>query len=1019
MLTMHNPTLYTTLVFIDLSVEDAQSLMSGVVPGAEVILLDSRRNGVEQITAALAHRPGINRIHLVSHGAPGSLQLGATQLTLENLNATGDALGQWFATTNSSQNPPEILLYGCRVAEGSLGRAFVQRFSQLTGAMVAASDTLTGSVALGGDWELQVRTGKMAVPLAFEPDVMAAYSGVFATFFVQTGPNNPLDGEDVGFFSAPTFVDIDGDGDLDAFIGEILGTLKYYQNNGSKNIPNFVEQTGSSNPLNNVKGGGNGGFFFSTPSFADIDGDGDLDAFIGEYFGIIQYYKNDGSSTSPNFVEQTGANNPFNGVNVPGNSTPTFVDLDGDGDLDAVIGDWQGNIHYYQNQGSTSPSFVKLTSNNNPFNGVNVGFYSAPSFADINGDGDLDAFIGSSDGTIKYYENTGSVSTPSFVAQAGAANPFNGEDVEFYSTPTFADIDGDGDLDAFIGEFDGTINYYKNINPVVSIAPGTTPSESPLTTGNFLITLSEAAPVGGLTISYTVGGTATPGTDYTALSGSVIVPQGQTSATIEVVPLPDNLVDPSETVIVTLTPTATGYNLGEANTAVLRIAEPVPVNLVDQTNTPNPFDGVDVGFFSTPTFADLDGDGKLDLVIGNILGTLDYYRNTGTQNSPNFVKQDGASNPLNNVKGGVNGGFFFSTPSFADIDGDGDLDAFIGEYFGIIQYYKNTGSKNSPNFVEQTELNNPFNNLNVSGNSTPTFADLDGDGDLDAVIGDWDGNINYYKNIGSANLPSFSKQTGNNNPFNGVNVVFYSAPSFADIDGDGDLDAFIGSSDGTIKYYKNTGSISSPSFQAQPEANNPFMGVDVGLYSTPTFADIDGDGDLDAVSGNFNGTINYYKNTGSSPPEPIVSSLRMTVNDTPVTNSETATTNEPLDSGTGNNQLEDGDGKDTLTGTTGDDQLSGYAGDDILRGGIGSNQLSGGAGIDTFVLAPGEGTDTITNFMVDQDRIGLAEGLSFGQLTITQDGSDTLIKLTSDNEILAILSGVQSNTLTAADFIIL
>jgi Ca2+-binding RTX toxin-like protein len=497
------------------------------------------------------------------------------------------------------------------------------------------------------------------------------------------------------------------------------------------------------------------------------------------------------------------------------------------------------------------------------------------------------------------------------------------------------------------------------------------------------------------------------------------VPQGQTSATIEVVPLPDNLVDPSETVIVTLTPTATGYNLGEANTAVLRIAEPVPVNLVDQTNTPNPFDGVDVGFFSTPTFADLDGDGKLDLVIGNILGTLDYYRNTGTQNSPNFVKQDGASNPLNNVKGGVNGGFFFSTPSFADIDGDGDLDAFIGEYFGIIQYYKNTGSKNSPNFVEQTELNNPFNNLNVSGNSTPTFADLDGDGDLDAVIGDWEGNINYYKNIGSANLPSFSKQTGNNNPFNGVNVVFYSAPSFADIDGDGDLDAFIGSSDGTIKYYKNTGSISSPSFQAQPEANNPFMGVDVGLYSTPTFADIDGDGDLDAVSGNFNGTINYYKNTGSSPPEPIVSSLRMTVNDTPVTNSETATTNEPLDSGTGNNQLEDGDGKDTLTGTTGDDQLSGYAGDDILRGGIGSNQLSGGAGIDTFVLAPGEGTDTITNFMVDQDRIGLAEGLSFGQLTITQDGSDTLIKLTSDNEILAVLSGVQSNTLTAADFIIL
>jgi hypothetical protein len=270
--------------------------------GAEVILLDSRRNGVEQITAALAHRPGINRIHLVSHGAPGSLQLGATQLTLENLDATGDALGQWFSTTNSSQNPPEILLYGCRVAEGSLGRAFVQRFSQLTGAMVAASDTLTGSAALGGDWELQVRTGKMAAPLAFEPDVMADYSGVFANFFLQTGPNNPLDGVDVGFFSTPTFADIDGDGDLDAFIGEILGTIKYYQNTGSNRSPRFQN---AANPLNIPEGE----FFFSTPSFADLDGDGDLDAFIGEYYGSIRYYKNNGTTTkalfrSPNRSQQ-------------------------------------------------------------------------------------------------------------------------------------------------------------------------------------------------------------------------------------------------------------------------------------------------------------------------------------------------------------------------------------------------------------------------------------------------------------------------------------------------------------------------------------------------------------------------------------------------------------------------------------------------------------------------------------------------------------------------------------------
>ena len=997
MLTMHNPTLYTTLVFIDLSVEDAQSLISGVVPGAEVILLDSRQNGIEQITAALAHRPDINRIHLVSHGGPGSLQLGATQLTLENLDATGDALGQWFSTTNSSQNPPEILLYGCCVAEGSLGRAFVQRFSQLTGAMVAASDTLTGSAALGGDWELQVRTGKMAAPLAFEPDVMADYSGVFANFVLQTGPNNPLNGFDVGFFSTPTFADIDGDGDLDAFSGEIRGTIEYYQNTGSNRSPRFSQS--AANPLNDVEAG-DGEFFFSTPTFADIDGDGDLDALFGEYGGSNRYYKNNGTTKSPIFVLQTGANNPFNGMDVPGNSTPTFADLDGDGDLDAVSGDWRGNLNSFQNQGRTSSlSFVEQTGSSNPFNGVVEKYYSAPTFGDIDGDGDLDLFIGSSDGTIKYYKNTGSVSSPRFVSQTGTSNPFNGVDVGLYSTPTLVDIDGDGDLDAFIGKFDGTIDYYKNINPIVSITPGTTPSESGPTRGNFVITLSEPAPVGGLTVSYTVGGTASRGSDYTALPGSITVAEGQRSATIEVVPLPDNRVDPSETVIVTLTTTRPGYNVGEANTAVLRIAEPVPVKqFEEQTGTANPFAQVDVGFFSTPSFADIDGDGKLDVVIGNILGQTKYYKNTGSANRPSFSEQTGSNNPFNNLKVG-----YFSAPSMVDIDGDGDLDLFSGEYGeddGSIKYYKNIGSKTSPNFVEQTEANNPFNNKDVPGNSTPTFADLDGDGDLDAVSGGWEGNLKYYKNIGSANRPSFSEQTGSNNPFNRVTLKYYTAPSFADIDGDGDLDLFTGRNNGLIYYYENTGSISRPQFVARTGASNPLNGLNVGPYSTPTFADINGDGYLDALSGNFNGEIKYYKNTGSSPPAPTVSSLS-------------------IDSGTGNNQFEGGDGNDTLTGTTSDDQLSGYAGDDILRGGLGNDQLSGGAGIDTFVLAPGEGTDTITDFMVDQDRIGLAEGLSFGQLTITQDGSDTLIKLTSDNEILAILSGVQSNSLTAADFIIL
>ena len=131
------------------------------------------------------------------------------------------------------------------------------------------------------------------------------------TFTQQTGSSNPFNGVDVGRYSAPSFADIDGDGDLDAFIGENDGTIRYYQNTGSSVSPSFVEQTGNSNPLRSVDVD-----FFATPSFADLDGDGDLDAFIGEYYGNIIYYQNTGSSASPSFLIQIGSSNPFSRVNV-------------------------------------------------------------------------------------------------------------------------------------------------------------------------------------------------------------------------------------------------------------------------------------------------------------------------------------------------------------------------------------------------------------------------------------------------------------------------------------------------------------------------------------------------------------------------------------------------------------------------------------------------------------------------------------------------------------------------------
>ena len=121
--------------------------------------------------------------------------------------------------------------------------------------------------------------------------------------------------------------------------------------------------------------------------------------------------------------------------------------------------------------------------------------------------------------------------------------------------------------------------------------------------------------------------------------------------------------------------------------------------------------------------------------------------------------------------------------------------------------------------------------------------------------------------------------------------------------------------------------------------------------------------------------------------------------------------------GNGDDYIGGKGGNDRLMGDAGDDHIWGDHGDDILRGGLGNDILtgddaSGGQGSDTFVLALGDGTDTITDFEVGEDLIGLADGLSLGQLTIIQQGESTLIE--AAEAALAILENVAATELVAA-----
>ncbi|AVH68999.1 DUF4347 domain-containing protein [Nostoc sp. 'Lobaria pulmonaria (5183) cyanobiont'] len=201
------PTLYThNLVFIDTAVEDYQSLINGVIPSTEVFVIDPTQNGVEQITQILATcaDQNLSNIHIVCHGAPGSLQLGNTHLGLDTLECHSQQLQQWQKIFSASSKTAKsfitnLLIYGCNVADGDLGSEFIGKLHQLTGANIAASRQLIGSVALGGNWDLEVCIGDMELTLAFSETTREAYAGVLATFTVNsTGdaddgdPNNGI-----------------------------------------------------------------------------------------------------------------------------------------------------------------------------------------------------------------------------------------------------------------------------------------------------------------------------------------------------------------------------------------------------------------------------------------------------------------------------------------------------------------------------------------------------------------------------------------------------------------------------------------------------------------------------------------------------------------------------------------------------------------------------------------------------------------------------------------------------------
>ena len=160
----------SNLVFIDTKVQDYQQLFNGVVSGATPFAINTVTDGIQQINEVLEQYPGKKTVHIISHGAPGCLYLGNTELSLETLKQYAPVIEQW--------NIDNLLLYGCHVASGDAGEEFMNKLQTLTGSNISASKSLTGAAIKGGNWDLEFTNSQNESSLALSKAAIVSYNGV-------------------------------------------------------------------------------------------------------------------------------------------------------------------------------------------------------------------------------------------------------------------------------------------------------------------------------------------------------------------------------------------------------------------------------------------------------------------------------------------------------------------------------------------------------------------------------------------------------------------------------------------------------------------------------------------------------------------------------------------------------------------------------------------------------------------------------------------------------------------------
>ncbi len=620
----------------------------------------------------------------------------------------------------------------------------------------------------------------------------------------------------------------------------------------------------------------------------------------------------------PDVADQAGRNLPL--AWLGGLNAPQFMraDLDGDGLMDLYIFDRGGDAQIaLRGDGNgdyrPAPDFLA---------GFPKDLTNWVLLRDYNSDGiaDLFAYSAEFDGfrVHRGYRSAGGMlSFAEDPTYAGLRYPFNNGTIPIFVTsidyPAVDDLDGDGDLDILtFSVAGGYVEYYRNYS--VERGFGTDTLLYELETdcwGGFYesgqTSALDLAPTAGACFGKSLSDTTRVGPRH---SGSTVLTLDIDGNGLKDVMLGD----------ISFEQLVLGLNKGDAETAWISAQD----TAWQSSGVP-----VRIPYFPGAYHLDVDDDGKRDLLASpsQTLNAEDvnvgwYYRNTGTDAAPAFVFQDSQYLVRDAIDLGTRG-----LPAAFDYDADGRPDLVIGNTENYdregglnsqLSLYRNTGATNGEASFELIDTD--YLDLSRFRASTsafaPAFGDLDGDGDVDAVIGQRSGQLIYFENLAGPGRPAdFADPVFN---YMEIDAVQQAKPEVVDLDRDGRNDLVVGGFDGRIRFYRNIGTAGNPRFDPDEQAEGNFLqlggintnkpglssghptprvityddrfllltgnrsgtleaysftdytqpfislgdtvaGIDLGGYTAPGVGDFDNDGSIELVIGNERGGVTYFR----------------------------------------------------------------------------------------------------------------------------------------------------------------